>query len=62
MLHLDARIHLDEVDLAIFIHQELNRPGVPVADIFQRLLDRLAQLLAQLRRHHAAIGASSISF
>jgi hypothetical protein len=35
MLHLDARVHLDEVDLAILIHQELDRPGIPVADILQ---------------------------
>jgi hypothetical protein len=28
MLHLDARVHLDEVELAVFVHQELDGAGV----------------------------------
>src|SRR6187402_165858 len=51
MLHLDTRIHLDEVDRTVLVHQELDRPGVPVSDLLQRLLDDAAELLAQLRTH-----------
>ena len=32
VLHLDARVHLDKVELAILIHQELDGAGVLVAD------------------------------
>ena len=31
MLHLHARVHLDEVELAGLVHQELDRAGVGVA-------------------------------
>jgi hypothetical protein len=61
MLHLDARVHLDEVDLAVLIHQELDRPGVPVADVLQRALI----VLPSSSRSFGVtcrLGASSISF
>ncbi len=32
MLHLDAGVHLDEVELAVLIHEELDRTGVLIAD------------------------------
>ena len=31
MLHLQARVHLQEVELAIFVHDELNRARVGVS-------------------------------
>ena len=49
MLYLDARIHLDEVDLAVFIHEEFDRAGIPVADLPQRPLDDATQPRARLR-------------
>ncbi len=33
MLHLDARVHLDEVQAAVFVHQELDGAGIHVADV-----------------------------
>src|SRR5665213_1876167 len=54
MLHLDAGVHLDEVDLAVLVHQKFNGSGVPVADVLKRLADRLAQFFAQLGSHHQA--------
>ena len=49
MLHLDARVHLDEVQLAIFIHQEFDGAGVHIADVGKRLAQNLSDLVAQLR-------------
>ena len=49
MFHLDAGVHLDEVDLAVFVHQELDGAGVPVADVLEALLDGRAEFGAQLR-------------
>src|SRR5689334_10028429 len=51
MLDLDARVHLDEVDAAVFVHQELDRAGVPVTDLLERIAQFVAELLAQLRSH-----------
>ena len=50
MLHLDARVHLDEVELAVFVHQELDRAGVLVADVGEAAAQCAANLLAHLRR------------
>jgi hypothetical protein len=33
VLHLDAGVHLDEVELAVLVHQEFDRAGVLVADL-----------------------------
>ena len=52
MLHLDARVHLDEVELAVFIHQKFDRPGILVANGLQRSLQRLRNVVAHTRRHH----------
>ena len=49
MLHLDARVHLDEVELAVFIHQEFDGAGVHIADVGKRLAQDLSDLVAQLR-------------
>jgi hypothetical protein len=43
MLDLDARVHLDEVEGAVFVHQEFDGAGVGVADFLQRLDDLAAQ-------------------
>ena len=51
MLHLDARVHLDEVQLARLVHQELDGAGVGVADCAHRL--------AQLRLSSARAAPSS---
>src|SRR6266702_1836746 len=51
MLHLDARIHLDEVELAILIHQKLDRPRILIADVTEAALQRAADLVAHLRSH-----------
>ena len=45
MLHLHARVHLDEVELAGLVHQELHRSGVGVPGA----RDRLAQHAGDLR-------------
>ena len=51
MLHLNPRIHLDEVQPAVLIHQKFDRARIGVADLGQRLAQNLADLIAQLRRH-----------
>ena len=48
MLHLDARVHLDEVQAAVFVHQELDGAGVHVADAAERLHQDAANAVAQL--------------
>ncbi len=50
MLNLDARVHLDEVELAVFVHQELDGAGVLVADLGEAAAEGLADLLAHLGR------------
>ena len=45
VLHLDARVHLHEVEVALLVEQELHRAGVGVAN-GQRAIDgRLADCL-----------------
>ena len=51
MLHLNARIHLDEIDRAVFIHQKFHGAGVGVADLLERLDHFRAQFLALFRVH-----------
>ena len=47
MLDLQARIHLDEVELAVLV-EELDRAGAAVLDLAHGLGDRLADLLARI--------------
>src|SRR5207245_318370 len=51
---LDARVHLDEVVVAVFVHEELERADVAVAaahrGIDRASRDLLAELLADRRR------------
>src|SRR5581483_10405367 len=49
VLHLDARIHLDEVEAAVLVHEELNRPGIDVADLGEGSAEHAANFLAQFR-------------
>ena len=48
MLDLDAGVHLDEVELAVFVHQELDGAGVLVADVGEAAAQGAADLLAHL--------------
>src|SRR5216684_2827258 len=52
MLDLNARVHLDKVHRAVLIHQELDRPRIGVADLFQRLHHLGSKILPPLRIHH----------
>ncbi len=45
MLDLNARVHLDEVEIAGFFAQKLNRAGARIADFLQRLDDLRADAL-----------------
>src|SRR5262249_23748077 len=46
MLDLDARVHLDEIELPLLIPQELYGSGVAVADLFHGLHHSRPELLA----------------
>ena len=50
MLHLNARIHLDELQSAVLVHQKLDRSRIGVADLRQRLAQNRPDLIAQLGR------------
>src|SRR6516162_2981561 len=47
MLNLNSRVHLDEVQAAIFVHQKLDSAGVPVTDLRQRLHQNSANAITQ---------------
>src|ERR1019366_7360484 len=63
MLHLDARVHLDEVKPPVFfcarvrvrvrvrVHEEFDGAGIVVADLAERFADDVSDFLAQLGRH-----------
>ena len=62
MLHLDARVHLDEVEVALLIHQEFDGAGVGVADgadALRKLSPRRGRAVSALK---AGDGDSSSSF
>ncbi len=50
VLNLDASVHLHEGQVAFFVHEELDRPGVHVADPAERLDQKAAHPFAQLGR------------
>ena len=54
VLDLHARVHLQEVELAVLVHEELERAERRVAGLADRLADHLAHLLAQLGGHRGA--------
>ena|SRR5438270_9547468 len=47
MLHLNTRVHLDEVHAPIFVHEELNGAGILVADLSQTILQLFTNLFPQ---------------
>ena len=51
MLHLDAGVNFDEVELALLIHQELDGAGVRVSNAFERDLEAGGDFGTQGRRH-----------
>src|SRR6478609_2206839 len=54
MLHLKARVHLEEVELAILGEEKLARTGVDVARRTRGPHSRLSHLLPKLWRHRDA--------
>jgi hypothetical protein len=63
VLHLDARVHLHEVEVLVVVDEELDRAGVLVADLaFTKAHGRSADLLAELFGSRMGEGDSSISF
>src|SRR6185312_1700247 len=50
VLDLNARIHFDEVQAAIFVHQKFNSACIDVSDISETAFEFVADLLSQLRR------------
>src|SRR5581483_4933951 len=50
MFNLDARVHLDEVELAVLVHQKFDGAGVDVADVGERAAEHLADFFAELWR------------
>ena len=50
VLHLDARVHLDEVELAVLVHKELDGAGVLIADLGEAAAEGLADFFAHLGR------------
>ena len=51
MLHLDTGVHLDEVQVAVFVHQKLDGSGIDVANLLHRLFQDGVHLLAEFGRY-----------
>src|SRR5437868_15057925 len=51
MFDLDARVHFDEVQRAIFIHEELDCARILISDMTERVDQNAADTLSQLRRN-----------
>ncbi len=51
VLHLDARVHFDKVELAVVVHEELDCARVLIADIGEAAAQSAAQLFAHLGRY-----------
>ena len=49
MLDLDARVHLDEIELAVLV-EELDGADAEIGDVAHRFRHRLADLVALRRR------------
>ena len=49
MLDLDAGVHFDEIELAVLV-EEFDGADAEIVDLAHRLGDRLADLVARLRR------------
>ena len=62
MLHLDAGIDFNEVEIALFIHQEFDRSRVAVADGFQGFAELGRSRVRESPGASAGDGDSSRSF
>ena len=62
MFHLNARVHLDEVERAVLVHQELDRAGIGVADLAAARRRPGGPARARLCGVSAGEGDSSTSF
>src|SRR5580704_1806682 len=51
VLHLYARIHLNEVESPVLVHQKLDRSRIPISDRGQRLAQYFPDLCSQLWSH-----------
>ena len=47
VLHLDPRVHFDEVQAPVLIHQELDGARVPVSDLLERCAENLTNFCPQ---------------
>src|SRR5205807_10283649 len=47
-LHLDARVHLDEVTPPLLVHGKFDRAGIVIADLAEGLADELSDFLSKL--------------
>src|SRR3569833_859070 len=47
MLDLYARVHLDEVEFLVFIHEELNGAGVLIANVGEAAAEGFGDLFAE---------------
>src|SRR6478735_746274 len=50
MLHLDALIHLQEVEVSLVVHDELNRASVRVIRLRRNTVSRFPHFFAQLAK------------
>src|SRR6266404_9271490 len=51
MLHLDARVHLDEVKPPLLVHEKFDGARIVIADLAERLADDLSDFLSKLGRY-----------
>ncbi len=56
MLHLNARVHFNKVNRAIFVHQKFHRACAGVAHLFQRSDHARAQFRRASLHHTAGDG------
>src|SRR6267142_5210639 len=52
MLDLNARVHLDEIERSVLIHQKFDGSGIGIADVLQRLYNHSAKFHSLRRVHH----------
>src|ERR1700686_949750 len=48
MLHLDARVHLDEVKPPLLVHEKFDGAGIVIADLTERLAEDFSDFLSKL--------------
>ena len=62
MLHLNARVHLDEIEIAFFVHQEFDGAGIGVADVAHGVMQAQRSFSRATPESRAGEGASSSNF